>query len=724
MKTLAKKLSIGVVIVSLLILSFIVFMQGVDQIAYAAPIEVSGTIRYSASSTVRYTSLPQPLSTGYTATYAVGASSYKLIEGSNFVYSDGSTWQFKEADGTEYTELDTEVNNFVLSGTYKRQVRIYDRTDYTPKEGEDTFFEYTISKNDPASAVASTYRASVGMSLQEVILPLGWAINTLPSGYTLGGRLETAATVAGVILKFTAPAGTEDNFLDLNPVDKTISVEVLAKPEIIFKGAGASQVTMQSSLITYTSETNKYSGSVVVNTFTNTGYNFRSFIIEGDASGKEYSNETNAPEEYNRTFDLDPVAKVIFIAQWDPKDDTKYKIEHYRQGLSDPNSYQKRDIDTQTHEGTTDATVTIDINDPEEPRLWKMDGFTFNKEKTETEDNYSGTIKANGSLILKLYYSRDSYGVLYSKGEDILVQGEAPVDSTEYKFEQRFSLQTGEGISKPGYFFVGWTDGKTKTGDDLKVFSTSNKYTMIAPTDEGGAKLDTLTLTAKFSPNTNTKYKVKHILALDDSLLREETLEGTTDSTVYALAVVPGYKKLAGYATQHSKEYLESGVISSDESLVLGVYYEIVDYTVSFTLGGTNLLDPETLNINDQLTLPEGPAKEGYTFEGWKINGITFQPGDSITILGSVKAEAIYTSSTILPGETENTNNNIYNVIRENEGLSGGAIAGISIAGAVVLGASVFSIIWFGIKKKTFKDMIIKRKKTTKKVLDAPIRKK
>lgn len=723
MKTLARKLSIGVVIIAILLLSFIIFMQAVNQPAYAAAIEVSGTIRYSASSTVRYTSLPQPLTSGYTATYVVGSSSYNLIEGSNFVYADESIWEFKEADGTEYSELDTEINDFVLAGTYKRQVRIYDRTDYTPKEGEDTFFEYTISKNDPASAVASTYRATIGMALEEVILPLGWAIHTLPSGYTTDAILETAATVTGIVLKFTAPAGTEANFTELTPVDKTISVEVLTKPEIIFKGAGTSQVTMQSSLITYTAETNKYSGSVVVNTFTNTGYNFRSFKIDGDNSGTEYSNETSAPEGYNRTFNLDPVAKVIFIAQWDPRDDTKYKIEHYRQGLSDPNSYQKRDIDTQTHEGTTDSTVTIDIDDPLEPRLWKMDGFTFDKEKTETEDNYSGTIKANGSLILKLYYSRDNYSVLYSKGEDPLIQGESPVDSNQYKFEERFSLQTGEGLSKPGYSFTGWTDGKTKIGSDLKVFSTAYKYTMIAPTDEGGAKLDTLTFTAKFSPNNNTKYKVRHILALDDSLLLEQTLEGTTDSTVYALAVVPGYRKLAGYAVQNSKEYLESGVVTSDESLVLGVYYEIVDYTVSFSLGGTNLLDPGTYNINDQLLLPEAPTKDGYNFDGWKINGVTYQPGDSITILGSVKAEAIYTSSTSVPGDTENTNNNIYNVIRESEGLSGGAIAGISVAGAVVLGAGVFSIIWFGVKKKTFKDMRIQRKKTKKKALDAPLRK-
>jgi hypothetical protein len=42
----------------------------------------------------------------------------------------------------------------------------------------------------------------------------------------------------------------------------------------------------------------------------------------------------------------------------------------------------------------------------------------------------------------------------------------------------------------------------------------------------------------------------------------------------------------------------------------------------------------------------------------------------------------------------------------EKDGLSGGAIAGITSGSAAVAGAGGFSLFWFGIKKKKWSDLV------------------
>lgn len=714
MKTLTKRINISVAVFALLAIIFVVFIVAASgPIAYASsPVEVGGVITYKvlAGSTIRYNAKSQALLDGFTATYTVEANNYDLVHNSNFVYEEGSVWEFKTTSEEEYVALDLLANNFVLAGTYRRNVTVYDRSDFKPKPGQATFLEYTIDLCDPTITPALQYTAVIGMKLTDIVLPLGWS----KAESVTDQEYDIVETITGIDIVFEAPAGTETNFdLDPIPAPKTITVEVLLKPVVVFKGKGEEQKTLSPDAITYDSETNRYSANIIDDhKFIKTGYKFRSFKIQDDGSEIEYASEIDDPGgTMNRTFDLAPVPKVVFIAQWNPKEDTKYKVEHYRQGLTDPLSYQKKDIDTQTHEGTTDSVVTIDFADPEEARIWKMEGFSLDPVKSQESDNYSGKIKPDGTLTLKLYYSRDTYKIQYSKGDDELITGEPPANSNEYKYEERINLQTGAGLVKAGYTFAGWTDGKTKAGSDLKVFSVSLKYTMIAPTDELGDKIDTLTFTAKFIPNSNTHYTVKHILAADDSVLKEQLLSGQTDSEVTAIALVPGYKKLAGYAASNGKEYLEKGIVAADESLVLAIYYEIVDYTVTFNLGSTELLAPETYNINGLLTLPEAPPKEGYLFDSWKINGVTYMPGDKISILGSVRVDAVYFSTAETPTTGGDVANNNIFTVRPPDGLSGGAIAGIVIASTVVLAATIFSIIWFGVKKKSFKDMKFKKKK-------------
>ena len=86
---------------------------------------------------------------------------------------------------------------------------------------------------------------------------------------------------------------------------------------------------------------------------------------------------------------------IEYIATWSANTDTKYKVEHYKQTLT--GTYELEETENLT--GTTDETATAIAK--------TYDGFTENE--TNTSRIPTGTIAGDGSLILKLYYDRNSY---------------------------------------------------------------------------------------------------------------------------------------------------------------------------------------------------------------------------------------------------------------------------------------------------------------------------
>ncbi len=96
-----------------------------------------------------------------------------------------------------------------------------------------------------------------------------------------------------------------------------------------------------------------------------------------------------------------PNKDVTLTAQWTPNNGTNYKVEHYQQQL-DGTTYELKETDTLS--GNTGDSVTAQSKTT-------YTGFTYDETVTGTVK--SGTIAADGSLVLKLYYTRNSYGVTY-----------------------------------------------------------------------------------------------------------------------------------------------------------------------------------------------------------------------------------------------------------------------------------------------------------------------
>ena len=228
-------------------------------------------------------------------------------------------------------------------------------------------------------------------------------------------------------------------------------------------GAGNENVMgMPTSNETYYLSSSEYTVSNA--TPQRTGYTF---------GGWMYQNSDETTYQANAKFDM-PNEDVTLTAQWTPNNGTKYKVEHYQQKLD--GTYERTDTDTLS--GETGASVTA------QPKTYT--GFTCDKTVTDTVE--SGTIAADGSLVLKLYYTRNSYNVTYQY-EGIVPTGAPAVNtlSDTYKYGAEVTVDTTVSADAvAGYTFSGWSTA------DATV--TDGKFTMPATN---------VTLKGKFEEKTN-----------------------------------------------------------------------------------------------------------------------------------------------------------------------------------------------------------------------------
>ena len=299
--------------------------------------------------------------------------------------------------------------------------------------------------------------------------------------------------------------------------------------------------------------------------------------------------------------------KTVY-AKWAEATNTAYKEEHYKQNKS--GQYVLAATESKT--GTTNASVTAVAK--------TFPGYKLNEANQNTIK--TGTIKADGSLVLRLYYDLENYRINY-----VLNGG---TNSTEnpgtYTVEDNITFKPA---TRPGYDFKGWYEDPNFT----------NQLNGTA------GKTGDITVYAKWEARKDTPFKVEHYKqnkAGEYTLADTENLTGTTDTEATATPKV--YK---GYIenTEHV-DRVAKGTVTADGKLVLKLYYDIVKYKIDYVLyGGENSpLNPSVYTVEDNIDF-EPATKPGYDFTGWyedeklenKIDSITNRAED-ITVYAGWKA--------------------------------------------------------------------------------------
>ena len=311
---------------------------------------------------------------------------------------------------------------------------------------------------------------------------------------------------------------------------------------------------------------------------------------------------------WSRTDDFTmPNEDVTITGSFTANGDTEYKVEHYLQNL-DGKGYTLADTEAPLT-GETGTTATAN------PKTYE--GFTFDSSVEGTVK--SGTIAGDGSLVLKLYYTRNSYDVTYEYTGTVPAGASKVPAKASYKYGATVNI--AEAATAPGYTFSGW--------------SRTEDFEMPA---------ENVTITGSFKANTNTKYQIEHYLEKLDGtyeLKDTENLKGTTDAEVTAKE-----KTYEGFTFDAKvKGTKQSGTITGDGKLVLKLYYTRNSYKVSYEYTGTvptgasALPEEATYKYKENVTVAaKATAPVGYTFEGWDREGSFTMPSEDVTIRGTFKA--------------------------------------------------------------------------------------
>ena len=235
-----------------------------------------------------------------------------------------------------------------------------------------------------------------------------------------------------------------------------------------------------------------------------------------------------------------------------------YKVETYVMGLD--GNYGDAAIEDKS--ATTGETVSVT---PE-----TREGFTVDNEKSVL----SGEIAADGSLVLKVFYSRNQYTLT--------------AEGVAYTFYYGAAVSVADPV-KEHYTFAGWEP-------ELPETMPAHDVTVVAKWTEDGADYTAY----------NAAVAAAQAKQAEDGYEARYTAE-TRDALAAALA-----DDVSG------KLYSEQGIVDAATKAINDAVaaLELMTYTATFYVDGAVHATVQA-KVGEQIALPEEPAKEGYVFTGW-----------------------------------------------------------------------------------------------------------
>ena len=261
------------------------------------------------------------------------------------------------------------------------------------------------------------------------------------------------------------------------------------------------------------------------------------------------------------TFDTDATFEAVFANNTD----TKYTVNVYN--MDTTGAYPS--APDSTYQGAGETGSTADITAEAAP----AEGFSLDSAKSVL----TGTIAADGSLVLSIYYSRNQYTVTYANTD---------LAPDTYYYGATVVARTPE---KAGHTFLGWEE-------EVPATMPANNVVLTAKWDELPANYDEYNIAVeaanakKAEADYDKKYTADTRAALDTAL--NEDVSG---------------KKL-------SEQHIVDAQTAKINAAVAGL--KLMTYNAEFYVDN-ELYRTVATEVGAQIAAPEAPTKAGYTFTGW-----------------------------------------------------------------------------------------------------------
>lgn len=195
--------------------------------------------------------------------------------------------------------------------------------------------------------------------------------------------------------------------------------------------------------------------------YTRDGYTFVGWYLEGD--------ETKTLQEY---VDVNAMGDLTYVALWEKKG-ISYTVEYYLEGLDGGFTCNP-------------VVLTGEIGEAYTAEVKDFPGFTHTPEAEGTVST-GRIVSENDTLVLKLYYTRNSYTVTWYDSDGVTRLG-----TSEVKFGEEIIAPTGLATpTREGYTFAGWSELGLMRADDTSVYAkdsgvwNAHSYTVVFSANGG-----------------------------------------------------------------------------------------------------------------------------------------------------------------------------------------------------------------------------------------------
>ncbi len=250
----------------------------------------------------------------------------------------------------------------------------------------------------------------------------------------------------------------------------------------------------------------------------------------------------------------------------------------------------------------------------------------------------------------------ETYQVLYDANAD---DADGTVTDPKYYITGGEAMVLKNMFTRPGYEFTGWNTEKNGAGTPYAAGSAIT----IENTD--------VTLHAQWKSST-ASYRVEYYQQnlKDDnySIVADDTL---TPSGTVGDAATAEIKEYEGFTYNESRSN-SSGIIAEDDTLVLKLYYDRNEYTVTYEYEGTvpagapEVPGEQTCKYGETVELAKMPDVTDYRFSGWysedvALSGGSFtMPDHAVVIEGSFSQLNSYTVTYDLNGGTTTSSQTVF----------------------------------------------------------------